>query len=170
MNRNLSKIQVANLIDEASQLNNEIKKIDAISSTIINVVGKFSAKSSEFLAGTVGACIGLSGGYGISLLGTSIVFSPPVGMILGVAFSVLLWRGIGQHKIERLNKKDYIAKEKLLNEIKSLPTDAPQYIKDNLWKTYDNMTEIYQQKAIESLLDNSSKTDVIHEQEKKNGS
>jgi len=132
MNGHLSKIQVANLIDEVSQLNSEIEKTDKISSSIINVVGKFSTKSSEFLAGTIGAVIGGSGGYAISLWGASIVFSGPIGIIFGVASSLLLWRGIGQHKMERLNRKDYMARENVLNAIKSLPPDAPQDVKKKL--------------------------------------
>jgi len=162
MNNHLSKIQVANLIDEASQLNNEIEKTDKVSSAIVNVVGKLSTKSSEFLAGVLGAGIGWGGGFAISLSGFSMVYSGPIGMILGTAAFLLVWRGIGQHKIERLIQKFSSISAKVLNNIKSIPPNAPQYVTDNRWKAFDKISDVFEQEAIKALSDNSSKMDTIH--------
>jgi len=166
-NDDIARNKVIDLIQNAAHLNQESD--DTAKGNITDIEStaeKYETKSSEYLAGVIGGGIGLSGGFAISLAGVSIVFSGPIGLIMGVAGAILLWRGKGQHKIERANKKDNLAKSKILANIRNLPDDAPQETRNRLWKLYDKTTEIYETEVLSGLSDSSSKFDVIHTKNK----
>ena len=160
----MSKNQVVDLIQQTSHLNQELEKTTKGEiSEIERTAEKYSNKSSEYLCAVLGGGIGFSGGFGLSLAGVSLVFSGPIGMILGAALAVLMWRGKGQNKIERANKKVEVIKSKIISELKNLPSDAPEYIKKQLWDIYKNSGIEYEKIVIEGLSDGTSKFDTIHE-------
>lgn len=161
---NITKNQVVDLIERAAHLNQEIdEKTKVEISDIENTAEKYSNKSSEYLAAVIGGGIGLSGGFAISLVGVSMIFSGPIGLIMGASAAVLIWRGRGQNKIERANKKIDVVKKRILSDIRDLPDDAPVHIKEQLWNMYKNAGEVYEKAIIEGLIDGTSKFDIIHE-------
>jgi len=163
----VAKNHIVDLIQQTSHFNQEIEKTAKADITSIeDTAEKYSSKSSEYLAGVVGGGIGLSGGFGVSLMGASIIFSGPIGIVLGAAMAVLIWRGRGQQKIERANKKIQAVKSKILEDINSLPPSAPQYVVNRLWELYNNATDVYERSVVEALLDGTSKFDIIHDLKK----
>lgn len=153
----VSKHQVVDLIQKTTEVNTDIEKTTKVDiNDLDKTAEKYSGKTSEFLAAIVGGVLGLSGGYGITFLGASLILSGPFGLAFGAAAGLLLWRGRGQQKIEKANKNNAAIKTSLLNEIKSIPNDAPPSIKAKLWEAYNNATEIYEKQVIEGLSDNTS--------------
>jgi len=147
-------------IDEITQLINEAERTISF---LENKVEKYTSKSSEYLLGIIG---GILGGFGFVGLGVSkeifkleftndlIMLLVAFGVIFGCVMFIVLWRWIGIRlfKLERLTKKTYLIKGNLISEMNLLPTNTPQYIKDELWDSYNNVSETYQQKAIETLI------------------
>ena len=157
MSSHLSKKHAFGLLDEITKFNNKI------SSLIENKVEKYTSKSSEYLVGIIGAVSGgvlggvlrsVSGKYGISFYEIPIEYFVSVGIIFGIAMAIVLWRGIGQHRLERLNKRTCMIKEKLIDEINSLhslPTNTPQEKIDELWRIYSAISARYEKKAIKFI-------------------
>jgi hypothetical protein len=161
------KNHVVDLIQQTSHINKDIEKTAKVNiATLEDTAEKYSSKSSQYLAAIVGGGIGLSGGFGVSLMGVSMVFTGPIGLVLGAAAAILIWRGRGQQKIERANQKVQAVKNRILEDINSLPPSAPQYVVDRLWELYNNATDVYERSVVEALLDGTSKFDIIHDLKK----
>ncbi|GAB3514226.1 hypothetical protein [Emticicia fontis] len=162
--KQISKEQLIELLVKLDDTKTDVEKYkDFDLKNIEDVAERYIDKKSEFLAGVAGGILGATGGVAIAktVAGIAIFLSGPAGAILGIAIGMLMFRGRGQHKLERATKKFQLARAIILDTIKMLPADAPIEVKDRLWKTYYDLLEKYSEVIEKSLTDDVSRFDNL---------
>lgn len=163
-----SKNQLIDLINKAEEVNKDLAdtaKFDR--KELERIAEEYTNKSSEYLAAISGGIFGFSGGFAISVFGGISLISGGLGAVLGAALGILIWRGRGQHKLERGTKKYELASAIILQKIKNLPDNTPQDVKDQLWEMYRVLNTRYAHVVIDSLGDDGSNFDKLLEEKKK---
>lgn len=118
-----------------------------------NLSVRATDRSSEVLVGITGGAFSLLVAYGfsIALPAVSFALSGPILACVGLPLSILAWRGRRRFRIEReatenrLRIEAEITANKLkadevMRRIKSLPKNAPQEAKDELYREYAALT------------------------------
>lgn len=141
------------------ELNEEIESDSGNKSEkgIFELSESLSSKSSEFLAGVIGGVTGFSSGISLTFLGGVTFLVGPLGAMLGIAVGILIWRGGGQHRIERVTRKFTNATEIIKSELASLPAGTPKSTRDKLWKKYDDIVDEYQKIVLGAMKDDRSR-------------
>jgi hypothetical protein len=119
---------------------------------IDDVAYKYSRAPSTFLAAVVGGAIGSAGGITLAAIGAgALVLTGPLGLAVGAAVSVLAFRGKSYWRLELATQKTKGAIELIKSEINSLPKDAPEHIRQNLYREYEQLITTYTQVAGDTI-------------------
>lgn len=99
-----------------------------------------SANTSSTLFGMLGGFVGTGAAYAISFY-TMAAFGvlAPIMAGAGIVLGVLTYRGSERFKFESRLEMHQKAIEVIRTEIKSLPRNAPQAVRDELWNTYTRL-------------------------------
>lgn len=137
-------------IDSATQ---KIEKLTDVSrKDIEDVARKYSGEKSSVLVAIVGAAFGSVGGIGVTTaLGVTALLTGPIGMVVGAALAVLLWRQTGHAQVERATDRLQIALGEIVTRLKTLPKGAPPEVRQRLWKGYEDLIDRYC-KVVEPLI------------------
>ena len=133
----VSRQQLIELLDKLDDTNKDVEKYkDFDLKKIEEVADRFIDKKSEFLAGVSGGVVGLTGGIAIAktVADVAIFLSGPAGAVLGIALGMLIFRGRGQHKLERATRKYQLSKAIIEEAIRTLPADAQLKQRPNFGK------------------------------------
>lgn len=115
---------------------------------LLHAADRWSEETSEGLFATFGGVVGVMGGYMLSLdsPGVSFALMGPLGGALGILLGVLVRRGPGRFWIEWKVQTRQIEDEAkarqaelLLNQLRSLPMDAPYGVREEIWTAYRNI-------------------------------
>lgn len=142
----------ARLLDGFKTLVATTKEGSRTLSELIRASAKASAQSTSTLMGVVGGFVGMAVAY--SLTFAAPISLPIVGPIcsgLGIVLAILVHRGKSRIVFERKLEQNRIAAEEIMGRIKSLPRNAPQHVRDELWDTYkalNSMTTIAKTAAL----------------------
>ena len=162
--KHLSKQQMVQLLVHVDEAKIEIEKYkDFDIKKVEELADRLIDKKSEYLAGVAGGIVGFSSGVAVAktIAGVAIIISGPLGAALGVALGFLIFRGRGQHKLERATRKFELSKMIIENAMTNLPKDAPQEIKDEYSKAYIDLIRKYSSIIGFSFTDDGSKFDKL---------
>lgn len=96
-----------------------------------------SANSSSTLFGMIGGFAGMGAAYALPFYTGATFFGlAPILAGAGVVAGILAFRGTGRFKLERRLEAHKRALESVREEIRLLPKNAPQAVKDEAWETY----------------------------------
>jgi hypothetical protein len=116
---------------------------------------RLSVQNTSTLYGVSGGFVGTGVAYGLSL--ALPVSLPIVAFIVtgfGVVGGVLFYRGWRRVDVESRLDENRLATEEILSRIKKLPKDAPQRVRDEMWRTYEALNSTAQfRRAMVSLPD-----------------
>lgn len=123
---------------------------------------KLGRKNSSTLFGTLGGLLGASAGTalayatGFSLIALS---TPLTGV--GIVAGILIYRGPRRIRLEKRIAENRIACDEILSRIKSLPKNAPEEVRHELWNTYRQLNSGYQEQAKVLLSPRKSETNGL---------
>lgn len=115
---------------------------------LLHAADRLSEETSEGLFASFGGVVGVIGGYALSLETPSASFAltGPLGGALGILLGVLIRRGPGRFMVEwRVQNRQIEDQAKarqaelLLDQLRSLPTDAPYGVREEIWTAYRNI-------------------------------
>lgn len=96
-----------------------------------------STNSSSTLFGMIGGFVGMGAAYALPFYTTATFLGlAPILAGAGVVAGVLVFRGTGRFKLERRLEAQKRALESVREEIRLLPKNAPQAVRDEAWETY----------------------------------
>jgi hypothetical protein len=141
---------IAKSIDEAKVEAERISKLTR--RELEEVAEKYSKAPSEVLAGIIGGVLGGCGGTAVSMTaGAMLVVSGPLGLALGVAAGILIFRGPSFWRLERATHKLRGSLDLIKAELATLPPEAPKDVKDQLWQDYGLLMHQYTEVACQSI-------------------
>ncbi len=124
---------------------NELNEATRQGILAVQEVGKqaeiFSLKTSSVLVGTFGGSVGAGGAYALSLKIATVSFgiAGPIGFAIGLTGSMLVLRGV-KSIIDDQRTDDVRRKaDKMLDDIRKLPPDAPKELVEKMWKEYERI-------------------------------
>src|SRR5437762_511772 len=151
----LTHENLVDLVEETSRKNKELEKAQQSTANYVeSTADRFAGKSSQVLAGIIGGALGSVPGAMGYIFGAPTALTGlggAIAVIAGVALAMYRWRGHGWHKIEKAKAKLVSSIAIVKEELTSLPEDAPQEARDNLWDTYNKLLMNYQRIAIDGL-------------------
>ncbi|NRF28248.1 hypothetical protein [Vibrio coralliilyticus] len=104
---------------------------------------KASTKSSVVLIGLIGGLIGTIAGMALApVIGVSVVVLPATLATLGIASGVLMYRGLDTIGLEKAITKNTLVFDEIQRRMNSLPDDAPEEVRDELWKSYIELNSV----------------------------
>jgi hypothetical protein len=104
--------------------------------------------SSSTLVGSVGGIVGVLSAVGIAhIAGISLALLGGPVSALGILGGILVCRGTRRIKLERRIAENRLAANEILDRIKALPKNAPDEIRDGLWRAYGSLTQGYETQA-----------------------
>ncbi len=136
------------------------KKIDALAHVKPAGVRKIaewsSASGSSVLAGVVGGVFGIFAGLGYGAgLAVSAVVTGSVGLLLGCALGVLVFRGRAEWRLDRLTMKTERALVTLEKRIIAIESCAPPEVVAELWAGYRCILETHARESVSLLVDHT---------------
>jgi hypothetical protein len=111
---------------------------------------------STALAGVVGGTVGAAVGLAIGAYGSgTLILAGPLGLAIGGALGVLLFRGRNYRRLERATQKAGRAIGLVKTELNALPAHAPAEVRMKLHEQYSALITRYSEIARESFDDGS---------------
>jgi hypothetical protein len=105
---------------------------------------KLGRQNSTTLVGSLGGIIGAITAVGTAhVAGISILMIGAPLSALGILGGILVCRGTRRIKLERRIAENRMAADELLDRIKALPKNAPDEVRENLWRAYGALTQSY---------------------------
>jgi hypothetical protein len=136
MNRRRSLVDGIAAVDEALRRGHELTS--AVLGDVDRVAGVASGSTTRRLYSMVGAGFGGLGAVSIGMV-TSLAVIPvlfPLLLVSGGAVGALMWNGRKTIRIEKhLHQRETVLKS-ILSDIKSLPRNAPESVREALWEQY----------------------------------
>ncbi len=127
----------------------EAQEIQQVSRhSVEEVAEQYSQSSSTFLAAALGGALGSAGGLALGNLPGGFL-----GLIIGAAAGVLSFRGRNSWRLEKATQKAKGALDFVREQLNSLPSDAPQEVRDQLYKKYTELMNEYARVARRSIDD-----------------
>lgn len=107
--------------------------------TLARTSDRLAERTSEGLFGTLGGVLGSIAAYGLTLAvpAASFAIAAPLGGGLGIVVGLLAVRGTGRLRLERRIQEQSLLSGAILEQIKSLPKNAPPAITQKLWEDYE---------------------------------
>jgi hypothetical protein len=106
---------------------------------------RMGKKNSSNLFGVCGGLVGSLSGIGLAhLVGLSLFVATTPLTGLGIVAGILLYRGRKRILIEKRIDENRLAIEEILRRIRELPKNAPERVRDGLWRTYEELNFGYQ--------------------------
>ena len=130
------------------------QEVNDLTKNVVNIIsiGSILDKSkSSSLAGVLGFTIG---GLLYMAFNTGLALAFPV---IGGVIGIFLFRGITQIKIERTTAEYDTVRSSITSKINSLPKDAPDYVKSELYSQLLRIDRAYEE-AINRIFPNNSST------------
>ncbi|WP_139236730.1 hypothetical protein [Rugamonas rubra] len=102
-----------------------------------------SASNSSTLFGMLGGFVGAGAAYTIPFYTTATFLGlAPILTGLGIVLGVIAFRGPSRFKLESKLEMHQRSIEVVLEEIRRLPKNAPQDVRDEAWNTYKHLLSI----------------------------
>jgi hypothetical protein len=148
----MSKTRTQIALKELSSATQEASRALAVMS---RSAARLSVQNTSTLYGVSGGFVGTGVAYGLSL---SVPVSLPIVAFIvtgfGVVGGVLFYRGWRRVDVENRLDENRLATEEILSRIKKLPKDAPQRVRDEMWRTYEMLNSTAQfRRTVASLPD-----------------
>jgi hypothetical protein len=126
-----SKAAVTELTEAIASGSRAVERVSGITK-------KLSLERTGALFGTLGGFVGMAAAYGLAIAfsAVSLPIAIPLGLGIGVAGSLLAFRGTSSFKSDRAIEYQHRQAIHLLEQIKSLPRSAPADVKSHLWIEY----------------------------------
>lgn len=133
------------LLKDAAELNRQIEGALGFAARDIRLRAEEAAGSTApVLFATLGAGIGGTAAAAVGpVLEYALFVTGPVGLILGAALGVLLYRGPRYIALERSLEKLDMALTRIAARLAALPPDAPPEVRAQLWETYRDLSARY---------------------------
>jgi hypothetical protein len=137
---------------EVASLSRRIEKIsDVTDKDVLETARIYSRERSAVLVGIIGGVIGSVGGIGVTTVaGGMALVGGPLGMALGAALAIYVWRGNRYHNLERgnehlrlANQRLELALEPIRKMLHDLPDDAPASLKLELLSQQEAIIRTY---------------------------
>jgi hypothetical protein len=115
---------------------------------MLHAADRFGEETSEGLFACFGGVVGVILGYALSLEepAASFALTGPLGGALGIMAGIFFRRGPGRFwlewKVQNRQIEDQAKArqaELLLEQLRSLPTDAPYGVREEIWTAYRNI-------------------------------
>lgn len=137
--------RVATVSKNITEIKDDAKRLATVSrQELEEVAEKYSRAPSSFLAAIAGGVLGSGGGIALGTLGTTaVIVTGPLGLALGAAIAVLAFRGRSYWRLENATHKARGAMELIRAQIDSLPSDAPDNVKVELYEIYRSLAKDY---------------------------
>lgn len=126
------------LLTEAAELNKQVEAALGFSTAKIREQAlETSNSTAAVLSATIGGALGGVGAASLShLIGYAVLATGPVGLVIGAALGVLLYRGPRYVGLERSLDKLDLALMRIRARLDELPADAPPEARETLWAAY----------------------------------
>jgi len=130
-------------LDTIKSLVATTKESSRVLGELIRAAAKASEQSTSTLAGAGGGLVGIAVSYCLTfLVPVSLPLIAPIGAGIGIVGAILWTRGAARFAFDRKLDQNRIAAEEILGRIKSLPRNAPQSARDELWLTYNALNSM----------------------------
>jgi hypothetical protein len=128
---NPSKAAVTELTEAIASGSRAVERVSVIAK-------KLSLEGTGALFGTLGGFVGMAASYGlvIAFSAVSLPIALPLGLGIGVAGSLLAFRGTSSFRNDRAIEYQRRQAIHLLEQIKLLPRNAPSDVRSHLWLEY----------------------------------
>jgi threonine dehydrogenase-like Zn-dependent dehydrogenase len=133
------------LLKDAAELNLQIEAALGFAAKDIRARAEEAATSTApVLFATLGAGLGgVGAAWATYALDYALFVTGPIGLILGAALGVLIYRGPKYIALERSLEKLDMALTRIGARLASLPPDAPADVRDQLWNSYRELSARY---------------------------
>lgn len=149
-------------LDCLEVLNQKIDRLARIKPVGVRKIAEWSSASgSSVLAGVVGGVFGILAGLSYSAgFAVSAVVTGPIGLFLGCALGVLVFRGRAEWRLDRLTMKTERALLTLEKRITAIDGCAPPEVVAELWAGYRRILEIHARESVSLLADHTTPVDT----------